>query len=94
MSTASIASFISRTSIFLPRYSGVRPTIRPGDEHRDDHENEEAVEARADAARPDAAGEKVEHRDQPPNGVIESCIVLTAPVLVPEVAVANSADIA
>ena len=28
-STANIASFISRDSIFLPRYSGVRPTIRP-----------------------------------------------------------------
>ena len=25
----SIASFISRLSIFLPRYSGVRPTISP-----------------------------------------------------------------
>ena len=24
-----VASFISRASIFLPRYSGVRPTIRP-----------------------------------------------------------------
>ena len=29
MSRASMASFISRASIFLPRYSGVRPTIRP-----------------------------------------------------------------
>ena len=27
-------SLISRASIFLPRNSGVRPTIRPGDEHR------------------------------------------------------------
>ena len=27
--TDNIASFISRASIFLPRYSGVRPTIRP-----------------------------------------------------------------
>ena len=26
---ASTASFISRPSIFLPRYSGVRPTMRP-----------------------------------------------------------------
>ena len=26
---ASIAIFISYASIFLPRYSGVRPTIRP-----------------------------------------------------------------
>jgi hypothetical protein len=26
---ASMAIFISRASIFLPRYSGVRPTIRP-----------------------------------------------------------------
>ena len=29
MSRASMASFISRASTFLPRYSGVRPTIRP-----------------------------------------------------------------
>ena len=29
MSTESIASFTSFASIFLPRYSGVRPTIRP-----------------------------------------------------------------
>ena len=29
MSTASIAIFTSKASIFLPRYSGVRPTIRP-----------------------------------------------------------------
>ena len=28
-STANIASFISLGPIFLPRYSGVRPTIRP-----------------------------------------------------------------
>ncbi len=26
---ASIASFISRASTFLPKYSGVRPTISP-----------------------------------------------------------------
>ena len=29
MSKASMVSFTSRGSIFLPRYSGVRPTIRP-----------------------------------------------------------------
>ncbi len=29
ISTYSIAAFISRASIFLPRYSGVRPTISP-----------------------------------------------------------------
>ena len=29
ISTASIANFISRASIFLPRYSGVRPTMSP-----------------------------------------------------------------
>ena len=29
INSASMASFISRPSTFLPRYSGVRPTIRP-----------------------------------------------------------------
>ena len=29
ISTASIAIWTSKASIFLPRYSGVRPTIRP-----------------------------------------------------------------
>ena len=29
VSTVTIDSHISRTSIFLPRYSGVRPIIRP-----------------------------------------------------------------
>ena len=35
---------------------------QPGDEHRDDRDDEEAVESGPDAAGPDAAGEQVEHR--------------------------------
>ena len=62
---ASIAIFTSLASIFLPRYSGVRPTIRPGDEHRDDGEQQHAVEARADAAEDDLAELDVEQRHQP-----------------------------
>jgi nitrogen regulatory protein PII-like uncharacterized protein len=47
---ASIGIFTSLASIFLPTYSGVRPDHQPGDEHREDGEQQEAVEARADAA--------------------------------------------
>ena len=46
---------------------------QPRDEHRDDRENQEAVEARADAARPDAAGEKVEHRHHAGRAGSASC---------------------
>ena len=41
------------------------PDHEAGDEHGDDRDHKEAIEARADAARPDAAGEEVEHRHEP-----------------------------
>jgi len=31
--------------IFFPRYSGVRPTMSPGDEHRQEGEDQHAIEA-------------------------------------------------
>ncbi len=43
---ASIAIFTSRASIFLPRYSGVRPTISPAMKTGEDDEQQHAVEAR------------------------------------------------
>ena len=62
--TASIAILTSFCSIFLPRYSGVRPTIRPGDEHRQDAVQQNAVESRAHAAEDHFAGHDVEQRNQ------------------------------
>ena len=59
----SAAYFISVGRIFLPMYSGVRPTIRPGDEHGDDGQHQDAVQARADAAGRDLAERDVEQRD-------------------------------
>ena len=45
-SSAPIAAYlISRASIFLPRYSGVRPDHQTGHEDRDDDVEEHAVEA-------------------------------------------------
>ena len=62
--TESIASFTSRASIFLPRYSGVRPTIRPAMKTDEDDEDEHAVEARADAAEDHLAELDVDERDE------------------------------
>ena len=62
--TASDAIFISFASIFLPRYSGVRPTMRPGDEDGDDGEHENAVEPGADAAEDDLAELDEPHRHE------------------------------
>jgi len=72
------ATLTSYASIFLPRYSGVRPTIRPAMNiaitrirafHR----------ARRRRHEDDLAHMDVEERHQSPIGVNESCIELTAP---------------
>ena len=60
---ASIAILTSRASIFLPRYSGVRPTISPATKTASDGEEQHAVEAGADAAEDDLAELHVEQRD-------------------------------
>ena len=52
---ASIAILTSLASIFLPRYSGVRPTIRPATNMATMTIEQHAVEARADAAVDDLA---------------------------------------
>ena len=65
ISSASIASFISRASIFLPRYSGVRPTISPATNTASDRDHQHAVEAGADAAGQDFAELDQEQRHQP-----------------------------
>ncbi len=58
----SVAIFISNASIFLPRYSGVRPDHESGDEDRDDREEEHPVEPGADAAEHDLAELDEPHR--------------------------------
>ena len=55
---------ISNASIFLPRYSGVRPTIRPATNTAIDDEHQHAVEPRADAAEDDFAQLHQPHRHQ------------------------------
>ena len=57
------ASLISRGLIFLPRYSGVRPTIRPATNTVITAQDEHAVQAGAGAAGRDLAELHVEHRD-------------------------------
>ena len=51
--------------IFLPMYSGVRPTIRPAMKTPDDGVEQHAVEARADAAEDHFVGLHVEQRHEP-----------------------------
>ena len=87
----SVSSFISAAWIFLPRYSGVRPTISPAMNTASRAKIEHAHQPDADAAGRDLA----EHHaaasaTAPPSGVNESCMQLTAPVDVPVVAAANT----
>ena len=63
---------------------------QPGDEDGDDRHDQHAVEAGADAARQDAAGEQVNMATPPPSGMKQSCMALTAPVPAPVVTAANS----
>ena len=60
---ASIAILTSLASIFLPTYSGVRPTIRPATKIEMHDEEQHAVEAGADAADDDFAELDVDQRD-------------------------------
>src|SRR5260370_39043844 len=89
MRPASIANFISRTSSFLPRYSGVRPTINPAT-----NTAMIATTRKPYSPAPTPPGQmqpasKLNIGTIPPRGVIEAGIVLTDPVLAPDVAVAR-----
>ena len=59
---ASMAILTSFASSFLPRYSGVRPTISPATNIAIDDEQQHAVKAGADAAEDDLAQHDVDHR--------------------------------
>ena len=64
MRTTSEAIFISKASIFLPRYSGVRPTISPAMNTATIDEHQHAVEPGADAAEDHLAELHEQQRDQ------------------------------
>ena len=85
----SAAYFISVGRIFLPTYSGVRPTMASGDEHGDDGQHQDAVHA--GSIPPGAlAAATSSSATAPPNGVSESWKQFTAPVEVTVVDAAHS----
>ena len=67
-------------SIFLPRYSGVRPTISPATKTAISDEDQHAVEAGADAAEETSPSWIRNIGTRPPSGVKLSCMALTAAV--------------
>ena len=73
------ASFISSASIFLPRYSGVRPIISPA--MNTPRMANISIEYMPVPTPPGASSPSCIRNSgtKPPSGVIESCIVLTAP---------------
>ncbi|OPY58276.1 MAG: hypothetical protein A4E56_03416 [Pelotomaculum sp. PtaU1.Bin065] len=94
ISTASVAIFVSLDSIFLPRYSGVRPTIRPT-------MNTVRITKTSMPYNPEPAPPKTTSPSiicsigtRPPTGVRLSCMVLTAPQDAAVVTVAKRAALA
>ena len=89
----SAVSFISRPSIFLPRYSGVRPIIRP-------QMNTARMAYRIIFIRPTPLPPNTtfsimcSRGIMPPSGVRVSCILFTVPVVKEVVTVVNIADCA
>ena len=82
-------SFISGAWIFLPRYSGVRPTISPAMKTANN-----AMISMPPRPTPTPPGDTSPSimwsiGESPPRGVYESCMLFTAPVDVPVVAAAN-----
>ena len=94
ISTAIAAIFISNASIFLPRYSGVRPIIKPAT-------NTATMAKISMPYSPEPTPPKITSPScishigtRPPSGVNESCIALTEPLEAAVVAVAHSAELA
>ncbi len=91
---ASMAILTSFASSFLPRYSGVRPTIRPAT-------NIATMTNSSMPYRPEPTPPKMISPSMmltigtmPPSGIRLSCMVLTAPQEASVVIVANSAELA
>ena len=89
-----MASFISRDSIFLPRYSGVRPTISPA--MKTDMRTNIRIPKSPAPTPPNTTSPSsmLTSGTMPPKGLKLSCIELTAPHDVPVVTVANKAELA
>src|SRR5262245_58940241 len=86
------ANFISRAPIFLPRYSGVRPTMSPATKTVTTERMR--MPYRPEPVPPGATSPSIMFRigTPPPSGVYESWKESTAPVEVSVVAPANVAD--
>ena len=71
--------FISKASIFLPRYSGVRPIIRPA--MNTPTMANTSMEYRPVPTPPNTTSPSCIRNSgtKPPSGVKESCMALTAP---------------
>jgi len=87
-----MAIFTSNAPIFLPRYSGVRPTISPAMKTASTT-NRAFHKARADAAKIISPSWMFEQRTSPPSAVKESCMEFTAPQEASVVIVANNAEL-
>ena len=78
-----MAIFISKDSTFLPRYSGVRPTIKPGDEHRRAPNTSIPYSPAPTPPGVISPSRMWNIGTSPLIGCRLSCMALTAPVLVP-----------
>ncbi len=91
-STYSAAQVISRRPIFLPRYSGVRPTIRPARNTATTASTSIPYSPAPTPPGDTSPSIMLSITTPPPPAVNESWKELTAPVEVPVVEAANSAD--
>ena len=84
--------FISQASIFLPRYSGVRPIIRPA--MTTAMMANTSIPYRPEPTPPNTTSPRSISTSgtAPPSGVNESCVAFTAPQLAAVVIVAKSVD--
>src|SRR5215510_4312269 len=91
-STTSIAICTSYDSIFLPRYSGVRPTISPAMNTDKTTKIRMPYIPAPTPPKITSPSMMLTSGTRPPSGVNESCQLLIAPQLASVVTVANSAE--
>ncbi len=89
-----MASFISRASIFFPRYSGVRPTISPAMKTVSRTKTRIPYMPAPTPPKITSPSWMFTSGTSPPSGVKLSCIAFTAPQEASVVTVANSAEAA
>ena len=94
ISTASIASFTSRACTFLPRYSGVRPTISPATNTASSANTRMPYSPEPTPPGTISPNWIRNIGIMPPSGVKLSCMAITAPSEVAVVVTANSDDMA